>query len=243
MPLHKWGNSPWGPPWWAGPCTSHGELQDRAVHGRTELLPSIHAYTLCAHMCSMQAARDAIGLLCFPSRPMQLQGHVLLLEGPAQWRWGGSSARLQPASSTRSPANPFPLQQSGTKPALQLSAFHPSLPLPLCHAWVNTWTAGSGPGAAQQVLGAAQPRAAIRAPSWDPKSCSWGGTASVMLYRAELCRPNGKSRAVYGSLSMSLDALWARPLILELAPDFSSFFRCLQLVFGFSSTFQPDSFG
>lgn len=87
----------------------------------------------------------------------------------------------------------------------------------------------------QQVLCAAQPGAAIRAPNWDPKSCSWAGTAAATPRGAELCRPNGKSRAVCGSISMSVDALWAMPLILELAPDFSSFFRCLQQVFGFNS--------
>ena len=35
---------------------------------------------------------------------------------------------------------------------------------------------------------------------------------------------------------MSLDVFWAKPLILELASNFSSFFRCLQMVFCFSST-------
>lgn len=54
--------------------------------------------------------------------------------------------------------------------------------------------------------------------------------------RPELCRPNGKSRALYGSLSMSVVAFGARPLILELASNFSSFFRCLRMVFCFSST-------
>jgi len=174
---------------------------------------------------------------------MQLQGHVLLLEGPARWRWGGSSARLQPASSTGSSANPFPLQQQGTKPALRPAAFQPNLPLPLCHAWVNTWTAGSGPGAVQQVLGAAQPGAAIRAPNWDPKSCSWGETAAATPRGAELCRPNGKSRAAYGRLSMSVDALWARPLILELSPRLFQLFQVFAAGIWFQLRFQPDSFG
>lgn len=35
---------------------------------------------------------------------------------------------------------------------------------------------------------------------------------------------------------MSVDVFWAKPLILKLASNFSSFFRCLQMVFCFSST-------
>lgn len=38
---------------------------------------------------------------------------------------------------------------------------------------------------------------------------------------------------------MSVDVFWAKPLILELASNFSSFFRCLQMVFCFSSTSSP----
>lgn len=34
---------------------------------------------------------------------------------------------------------------------------------------------------------------------------------------------------------MSVDVFWAKPLILELDSNFSSFFRCLQMVFCFSS--------
>lgn len=49
-----------GPLWRAGQCTSHWELQDRAVHGFSELLPLIHAYMLFE---ILQAAIAAIGLL------------------------------------------------------------------------------------------------------------------------------------------------------------------------------------
>jgi len=38
---------------------------------------------------------------------------------------------------------------------------------------------------------------------------------------------------------MSVDVFWAKPLILELASNFSSFFRCLQMVFSFSSASSP----
>lgn len=34
---------------------------------------------------------------------------------------------------------------------------------------------------------------------------------------------------------MSADVVWAKPLILQRASSFSSFFRCLQTVFCFSS--------
>lgn len=49
-----------GPLWRAGQCTSHWELQDRAVHGFSELLPLIHAYMLFE---ILQAAIAAVGLL------------------------------------------------------------------------------------------------------------------------------------------------------------------------------------
>ena len=45
--MHKWGNGPWETPWRTVPCISHGELQDHAAHGCSELLPLIRAYVLC----------------------------------------------------------------------------------------------------------------------------------------------------------------------------------------------------
>lgn len=38
---------------------------------------------------------------------------------------------------------------------------------------------------------------------------------------------------------MNIDIFWAKPLALQLASTFSSFFRCLQMVFCFSSTSSP----